>query len=260
MIKVKDKNKINEKYQPKVSEFKQADKELWENESLKSSILSAVPHAVIGLRERKIFFANKSVETVFGWKPEELIGKNTRLLYRSDKEYKEIAQKFYSKLKEQQNYAEEFPCRHKDGQDIVCRISTSRIGKSLKSKGIVVIYEDITEHKKAELALQKSQQEFVSFFNSSPEAAIYHDEKGIILNINPRFTELFGYTLKEVKGRNIDDGMIHAPDMLEEAKKVTEKALKGRFYCETIRKKKDGTLFPVAISGSQVIINGKLQG
>jgi hypothetical protein len=59
MIKVKDKNKINEKYQSKVSEFKQADKELWENESLKSSILSAVPHAVIGLRERKIFLGNK---------------------------------------------------------------------------------------------------------------------------------------------------------------------------------------------------------
>ena len=98
---MKDKNKTNEKFQPKVSEFKEVDKELWESESLKLSILSAVPHAVIGLREREIIFANKSVETVFGWKPEELIGKNTRLLYRSDKEYKEIAQKFYSKLKEQ---------------------------------------------------------------------------------------------------------------------------------------------------------------
>ena len=147
MIKVKDKNKTNEKYQLKVSEFKQVNKNLWENKSLKLSILNAIPHAVIGLREREIIFANKSVESVFGWKPEELIGENTRLLYRSDKEYKEIAQKFYSRLKEQQTYAEEFPCRRKNGQDIICMVSTSRIGESLKTKEIVVIYEDITERK-----------------------------------------------------------------------------------------------------------------
>jgi diguanylate cyclase (GGDEF)-like protein/PAS domain S-box-containing protein len=260
MIKLESKNKNNKNFQLKVSEFKQVDKKLWENESLRLSILSAIPHAVIGLKERGIIFANKSVETVFGWKPEELIGKNTRILYRSDKEYKEIAQKIYSKLKEQQTYAKEVPCRRKDGQDIICMVSTSRIGESLKNKEIVVMYEDITERKKSEETLRKSQQEFSSLFRSSHEALVYLDEKCNIVNVNPRFTELFGYTLEEVKGRNVDDGMIHTPDMLEEAKKITKKALKGHFYCETIRKKKDGTLFPVAISGSQVIINGKLQG
>ena len=59
MIKVKDKNKTNEKYQPKVSEFKEVDKQLRESENLKSSIFNAVPHAVIGLKEREIIFANR---------------------------------------------------------------------------------------------------------------------------------------------------------------------------------------------------------
>jgi len=54
--------------------------------------------------------------------------------------------------------------------------------------------------------LYKSRQEFVSLFNSSPEALVYTDEKSNILDVNPRFTELFGYTLEEIKGRNIDDG------------------------------------------------------
>jgi len=54
--------------------------------------------------------------------------------------------------------------------------------------------------------------------------------------------------------------MIHPPDKIEEGEKLTEKGLKGDLYCETIRKKKDGTLFPVYISGSRVILNGKLQG
>jgi len=131
-------------------------------------------------------------------------------------------------------------------------------GKIIGTMGIT---RDITERKKEEEALLKSQQEFVSLFNSSPEALVYLDEKGNILNSNPRFTELFGYTLKEIKGRNINDGMIHPPNKIEEGKDLDKIALsKGYFNYETIRKKKDGTLFPVSISGSNILIDGKLQG
>ncbi len=125
---------------------------------------------------------------------------------------------------------------------------------------IAGIIRGITERKKVEEVLRKSQQEFVSLFNSSAEALVYLDEKGNILDINPRFTELFGYNLNEVKGRNLDNGMIHPPEKMEEGKWITEKALKGKLYYETIRKKKDGTLFPVYISGSRVMLDGKLQG
>jgi len=125
---------------------------------------------------------------------------------------------------------------------------------------IAIILRFVRERKKAEEVLQKSQQEFASLFNSSPEALVYLDEKGNILNINPRFTELFGYNLNEVKGRNLDNGMIHPPEKMEEGKWMTEKALKGKFYYESIRKKKDGTLFPVSISVSRVMLDGKLQG
>ena len=126
--------------------------------------------------------------------------------------------------------------------------------------GTIGITRDITERKKAEEALLKSQQEFASLFHSSPEALVYLDEKGNIIDINPNFTELFGYNLNEVKGRNLDNGMIHPPEKMEEGKWMTEKALKGKFYYETIRKKKDGTLFPVSISVSRVMLDGKPQG
>ncbi|MFH0926585.1 MAG: diguanylate cyclase, partial [bacterium] len=120
--------------------------------------------------------------------------------------------------------------------------------------------QDITKRKKIEETLRESQQEFVSLFRSSPEALVYLDENSNILDINPRFTELFGYTLDKVRGKNLDDGMIHPLDKMEEGKRLTKKALKGYFNWETIRRKKDGTLFPVAVSGSQVIIDGQLKG
>ena len=96
--------------------------------TLMSSILDSIPHAVVGLKDRQIVFANHAVETVFGWRPDELIGKNTRILYRSDEEYDEIARLFYPVLEEQRSYSSEFLCRHKDGRDLVCLVSSSRIG------------------------------------------------------------------------------------------------------------------------------------
>jgi diguanylate cyclase (GGDEF)-like protein/PAS domain S-box-containing protein len=120
---------------------------------------------------------------------------------------------------------------------------------------------DITKRKQAEETIMKSQQEFTSVFRGSPEALIYLDEKSNTININPRFTELFGYTLEEIKGRNINEGFIHPPGKIEEGSNLDKTALsKGYFNYETIRKKKDGTCFPVSISGSSIVIDGKLKG
>ncbi|MCX5855113.1 MAG: PAS domain S-box protein [Deltaproteobacteria bacterium] len=127
--------------------------------ALMSSILDSIPHAVVGLKDRQIIFANHAVEAVFGWVPGELIGKNTRVVYRSDEEYEEIARLFYPVLEEQRSYSREFPCQHKDGRDLVCLVSTSRIGEMLKDKMIVVTYSDITDRKQAEEALKKYDEE-----------------------------------------------------------------------------------------------------
>ncbi|MCK4241104.1 MAG: PAS domain S-box protein, partial [Candidatus Atribacteria bacterium] len=117
------------------------------------------------------------------------------------------------------------------------------------------------ERKRTEEALQKSQQEFASLFKSSPEALVYLDKNSNIVNINPYFTELFGYTLKEIKGRNINDGMIHPAGKIEEGKNLDKSILsKGHFNYETIRKKKNGTLFAVFISASSIIIDGQVKG
>ena len=117
------------------------------------------------------------------------------------------------------------------------------------------------QRKNAEEALRQSQQEFISIFRDNPEAIVYVDEKGTILDINSRFFELFGYSLEEIKGKNINSGIIQPPDKIEEGKDLDNKALfKGYINFETIRKKKDGTSFPVSISGSPIIVNGQYRG
>lgn len=128
------------------------------NDNLKdvlSSILDSIPHAVIGLKDRSIVFANHAVEAVFGWKPEEVIGKSTRIFYRNDDEYEQIAEYVYPALEKKRTYSNEFPCRHKDGHDIFCLVSSSRIGGSLQDRMIIVTYSDTTERKKAEESLRE---------------------------------------------------------------------------------------------------------
>ena len=126
---------------------------------------------------------------------------------------------------------------------------------------ITELKESEIKRKKTEEDLKRSQQEFASLFDGSPAALVFTDEKSNIINVNRRFTELFGYTLDEVKGRNSNEGFIHPSNKKEEGMNLDKiAASKGYYNYESVRKKKDGTLFPVLISGSAIRIDGKIKG
>lgn len=174
-----------------ITERKQYEDSLKSLEELESSILSAIPHAVIGLQARSIIFANDSVETVFGWTSRELIGKNTRILYRSDEEYDEIGSRFYPALEKQRFHREVFNCRRKNGKDIVCMVSSARIGSDLTDKKIVVIYEDITEHKRTEM--EKGHLE-AQLRQAQKMEAIGQLAGGVAHDFNNILTAVIGYS------------------------------------------------------------------
>lgn len=140
-------------------ELIQARNRVAEMEALEASILEAIPHAVIGLQDRRIIFVNNGVKTVFGWKSDELIGRTTRLLYRTEKDYIRIARQLYSILEMQSIASMEFPCLRKDGTEIECMVSAARIGKQLKQRRVVITYEDITDRKRAATELELSRHQ-----------------------------------------------------------------------------------------------------
>lgn len=142
-----------------VTERKEASHRLEELEALESSILDAIPQAVVGLHERRINFANYAVKIIFGWHREELIGKSIRMIYRNEEDADKIGDIFYSSLEKQRTFETEFPCLCKDGREIICRMKASRIGEKLRDKRIVVTFEDITEQKKAQEELERSRQD-----------------------------------------------------------------------------------------------------
>jgi len=118
---------------------------------------------------------------------------------------------------------------------------------------------DITERKEMEKALLQSQQKFEQLFMSNPEAAVYVDPSERVLNVNPRFTELFGYSADEVNGRFLDDFVV-PEDRKKEALMLAQKGREGYFYYETYRKNRKGSLIPVAISTAPIMFNGQHPG
>jgi PAS domain S-box-containing protein len=137
-----------------------------EFQALQNALLDALPIAVMGMQARLIVLANHAVEDVFGWKPEELIGRSSRILYRSDEDYDQIGKSVYRALKRHRTYKMEFPCRRKGGKNIICSVSVARIGESLQDNRIIATYEDITERKRAEKALEESERTLKALLRS----------------------------------------------------------------------------------------------
>ncbi len=172
-------------------------------QELQSSILSAIPHAVIGLKERTIFFANDAVERVFGWKPQEIIGKKTLIFYRNQEDYEEIGRRFYPLLEKQRTHIEDFPCKRKDGKEILCRVSASIIGKEMTEKGIIVMYEDITEQKNIEEKLKESERKYRELVENANSIILKWNSKGEITFMNEYGQAFFGYSEQEILGRHV---------------------------------------------------------
>ena len=145
-------------YSMEIAAQREAAASLQELQTLQDAILDALPVAVMGMQSRRIVLANHAVESVFGWTPEELIGRSARVLYRTPEDYEKIGKSAYRALQRHRSYKTEFHCRRKGGKHIVCLVSAARIGESLQDDRIIATYEDITERKRVEKALEESER------------------------------------------------------------------------------------------------------
>ena len=87
------------------------------------------------------------------------------------------------------------------GQEIPCEIRLVELpdGDRVLVHGSIT---DITERKKAQEAIRKSEESFTRIFQASPIAtAISRLDNGCILEVNEGFQKTFGYTREEAVGR-----------------------------------------------------------
>ncbi|QJW94986.1 PAS domain S-box protein [Frigoriglobus tundricola] len=123
--------------------------------------------------------------------------------------------------------------------------------------GIMILSEDVTARKDAEEAARDRAVHLAAVLNTAADAIITIDERGAIASVNPATERLFGYGAAELVGQNIK--MLMPPPYRDEhdgymARYATTGVKRiigiGR---EVQGQRKDGTVFPVELSVSEVL-------
>lgn len=113
---------------------------------------------------------------------------------------------------------------------------------------ILLAIEDITERKRSETALAR----LAAIVECSDEAIIAKNLDGVIQSWNRAAERLFGYTAQEAVGRSIT--MLMPPDRVHEEPAILERIRRGEHieHYESIRQRKDGSLFDVSLTISPI--------
>jgi PAS domain S-box-containing protein len=148
-----------------------------------------------------ISYLSPACSRVLGYDPQDLVGNQPWIIHPDDLE--DVKQVHYQALRGK-NGSREYRIITKTGETKWVHHCWSSIIAEGQLQLIVSIVRDITERKKADLDASASQEKFKGLFMGNPEAAVFLGPDFHILDINPRFEELFGYSLAEVRGKHID--------------------------------------------------------
>ncbi|RPI02231.1 MAG: PAS domain S-box protein, partial [Ignavibacteriae bacterium] len=214
-----------------------------ENTLLAQTIKSTRDGISITDLENNIVFVNDAFVEMYGYAEYDLIGKHISLI-RSPKVTAHESEIVNSDTLSN-GWHGEILNRRKDGTEFTAELWTSAVkNHSGKPIALVGVARDITERRRAEEMLAKSEQKFKQLFDEAPLGYHEIDIEGTIKNINRMELEMLGYSLEEMVGSPVWK-FNNNPESSRE--RVLAK-LNGTMDCdkqvERLYKRKDGTTFP----------------
>src|SRR3990172_8166018 len=101
---------------------------------------------------------------------------------------------------------------------------------------------------------------FRQLFASSLEGIVALNREDRIVEANPSFLRIFGFTLKEIVGQRLND-LIVPRNLGQEAEGLSKKVLNNEaVQTETVRRRKDGSMVHVSVLGAPILADGKRIG
>jgi len=243
-----------------ITEQIEAQKSLKETFETLDALINSIPDLIYFKNPERIYVqVNKAFEKFFNLNKKEIIGKRDEEILPSDlAKYCIKSDQKVLESKKTLKFIEKF--KNSDGEIIIFEtVKTPLFDDKRNLIGIIGVSRDITEAKRTEEKIKLQKAFFQSLFENSPEAIVTLNKNGLIENVNAKFTELFGYTLEEIKGKDLNE-LIVPKELIEEAKQLDKNAMKEIISIETIRRRKDGTKFPVSILGAPIYIDNKAVG
>ena len=195
-----------------------------------------------------IIKVNKAFTRITGFCPEEVLGKNPRIM-KSGHHDKLFYVEMFHKLQNDGTWEGEIWDKRKDDEIYpLWMVITAIKDAQQKIVQYVSIFRDITERKKAEDA----KAILLALVESSDEAIIGKDLKGTIFSWNKAAELLYGYTEAEIIGCSIKK--LFPTDKHVEFDQIIQQIVHGEHikHRESFRVHKDGHIIPVSITISPI--------
>ena len=165
---------------------------------------SSVKTVFIVDKDGKIVEANNASLKLFGYTREELVGLNVTVLMptRHIVGHKEFAER-YAKGGASRRMAElqELYAKGKDGREFPVEISLSKFQSDDEVLAMVIV-SDISERKKVEKALIKSEHKYRTLYETIVQGVVVQDRKYDIISANRAFHEILGAKPGQLEGLN----------------------------------------------------------
>jgi PAS domain S-box-containing protein len=179
--------------------------------------LSSIGDAVITTdTAARITFLNPVAETMTGWTTAEARGKPLDDIFRivneqtGEKAEAPVARVLLSGRVV--GLANHTALVRRDGTAVAIEDSAAPIRNAEgEISGVVMVFHDVTARRTAEAALAVSQQRFRAVFEQAAMGIAVTDIEGRILEANPRFVEILGHSLDELRERRLP-GLIGTDD------------------------------------------------
>jgi PAS domain S-box-containing protein len=212
--------------------------ELRRHEAYLAGLLDTIGDVVftVAWPERRITSVNRSVTTVFGYSPAEVIGQSSRLFYLDEADYLAYGRALAEAQAQGQTHVQrELLLRHKDGHAIWAEAHTVFLAPGEWPGTVITLVRDISARKEAEAQLRASEERYRLLFNSMLNGfvlyEVVYDEAGEptdyrFLEVNPAFERLTGLRGAEIGGRTLREVL---PDVeMEWLERYAEAVRTGR--------------------------------
>lgn len=211
----------NSELNQEIAERKLAEEGLRQNREWLRVTLSSIGDAVVAAdTEGRVTFLNPVAEVITGWELEEAIGTPVRNVFRTiDEETRLPGEDIVGRVLREGcivNLANHTALVSLDGREIPIEDSAAPIWDSAGNLiGIVLVFHDVTEKRKAQEALRESEAKYRTLFENMAEEVhfweLVRDETGRIetwrlVDANPPTLRTWGRnSLDEIKGKTTDE-------------------------------------------------------
>jgi PAS domain S-box-containing protein len=185
-----------------ITERKQFEEKLRKNELMFRTLFENSPVGAFLLKDRKFMEVNPALCNITEYSAEELIGQSVLIGYASEEEYVRAGMALYEQVAQKGLGVTEARLKRKNGEIFDGLLYLTLIDPQDSSLGYEGIMIDITERKRAEEALSKSERYFKEITENSSDIIIITDDKGNIKYCSPSIERFTGYQPQEVMGKS----------------------------------------------------------